>query len=305
MKSSLKRAEKMFLGRMSANEMRTFFEDCRENRPLRNRWKRLRDIETSLCGSENPEIFTHFDAERMEKIVLQRAGIQPKSSLSWTEIFEMLRGDFLKAATALGVLMVGLVVWLSVPGPIDIPEEYPVIPPSEFRAKGGETFGDAALYVFCWNREENELRRIIDISYADTEKESECNLTDSLQFAYANHSSQYNYVYVLGWNENGERTWYYPRPSDDASKEIKTQVEPRAWEKSIFLEVNHREGRHTIAALFSKQALTTKEVSKAFDSISRRHHDPMEWPSLKIEGTNIIEQRIRFNIRDKDEREER
>ncbi len=295
----------MFLGRMSAREMRTFFEDCREDRLLRNRWKRLRNFETRLCGRENSENLTHFDTERMEKIVLQRSGIQHETSRSWTDVFEMLRGDFQKAATALGVLAVGLVVWLTIPEPTDIPGEYPVIPPSEFRAKGGETFGDAALYAFCWDREENQLRRIIDFSYADTEKESECNLTDSLQFAYANHSAQYNYVYVLGWNENGERTWYYPRPSDDASKEIKTQVEPQAWEQSIFLEVNHREGRHTIAALFSEKALTTEEVSKAFAGISRSRQDPMEWPSLKIEGTNVIEQRIRFNIRNEDEREER
>ena len=297
MKSSMKRTQRIFLGRASGREIAAFYKNCRVDRRLRRRWLVLRELEARLCGRESHEGLTHFDVERMEKSVLHRAGIGEKEVRMPGEWFEKWIGDFRALAVGLSVLVVAVGVWLAIPEPTEPLQDFPVLSASEFRPRGGETYADIALFVFCWDRESNEIHRVIDHAYAETEIDSECHLTNSLQFAYSNHSAQYNYVYLLGWNEDGERTWYYPRPSEPWSKKIQTEVVRQVWEQSIFLEVNHRRGSYTIAALFSQEPLSTKEVNESFGIVSRSPLDPMQWPPLEFEDKDVIEQRIRFDIR--------
>ena len=290
-----KQLKRLFFGRMTAGELKRFHDECGKNMRLRRGWRRLREFEAALCHTSAGEL-TSFDIERMEGVILSRSAVEPQEKTEW--FLDLLLPIFRNKAGLIAGVMAVLIVLVAVPFLLREPRDFPSIPSSEFRARGGETITDPAIFAFCWDTEADTVRRLLDRSYTSKRMDNSCPVSNSIQFAYSAENVLYDHLYLFGWNSMGKRTWYYPRPDEDGSYQIETGVREKVLGRSVRLHVNHRPGDYAIVALFSDRPLTHAEVEDSLNLAAADDGDPMDWPGLQFDNAKVSEQRIRITLID-------
>ncbi|RJO70462.1 MAG: hypothetical protein C4523_05450 [Myxococcales bacterium] len=263
---------------MSAKDSLALLKGLAADPAGKREFERLMAIERALCGippTDPP--WTHFDTERIGKIVLHRVGAAAEKEFSWSAW-----GWRLAFAIPIILVLLAAPLLYRLSG-----QQGSSIPKSLFAPRGSEEPYETHLFLFCIEGKGRAAKVTrLDRPPFLTEAPEKCSINSEFQLALTNLTTKKKYIYVVGMDDAGRRLWYFPEPGEGESRPAPTGVAEKLFGESIRLSVNHRLGLMRMFVVFSEHPVTEDEISRALDA-ARARQDVL---SLPLERNDVYQQ---------------